>query len=1316
MLRCLFLAVSAAVCSASAISDATWTVMINDMGRQRMFTQRMAKALLMIAKDVDAAAALLDLRNIISSYDSVLHALINGDAPYVPPPSMLVATGLSDTLNVWTPYKALLENNMLNITSNSSEIFEELSARNLEVLKQSNTVVGRYVVAAESSGAATAGLQVDTAGRQRMLIQKMSKEAFFIGLRHETEANIAELQDTMQLFTDSHDGLLEGDRYLGLGRASNICVLWQMRIVSDLWAKFKPVIENIVWVEAASDDALQSIADQNIPFLVDMNKAVGLMASGDTSCSHVESIDYTGWANLINGGGKQRMMGQKASRLFFQIARGVNVADSKVTLSTTLTAGFNSLRGLVEGSIAGNVPAPPTQEIADKLIELWSSWERFGEMLTNGMNMDPMPIQVIQRVAVLSRQALTSMNEAVEMYVTVALTALPSVPSVVINIAGRQRMYQAKMSKEALLAGLAANPEMNLELMATTMRHFEEVHWDLLLGRPATATRPAIARTTHVCILDQMKNVLDRFMALKALCHEIGDAGSKASPESLLELDSMNPVAFATMNAAVSLYASGGGTCELKPSSEEWDMVIAAIGRMRALVEQVTRDFLYTLQNINSTSGDIRLPASLEALHDVVWSLKYGSTADGIPTPPTKALADTVFEMSDALDPFKSMLQVDDLDEVVVDEVVAQSIILSNHALSLMGLYVDRAWEEDKTVKGIRLNASATLLQMVKRIEKQTVLLRYSDCPACLAEGAQIADSISTFEKTYTLLHDGRGQQALSSTFTSQRRLNEEGEESYGSMYDVEGLVPGSIEMHQMQQVYEKWQALRPLAEAAAKSYADSGNVPKTSQLIAVLDEGRAVAIEADEAVVKYSTMARTTTPVPLELLTPLPLTGNWLAGRTMRTAALFAEDLINQQQRVIQGFAIKNRFFDDQCDPQEGMRIVLQESVKTNYIALAGMGCSDVCQSAAFAAASMNLPFLSYQCSSKDLSDVAEYPGFVRMGTPPNATTNILKALAATYFWSHVAIVSGSLTTYGPQVDALQASLQGLGLATSTFASNDRTWDETRAMMSQVQQTKRRVVIMLGTEDYFRRVVCATISLGFNVGVAWVYEGILTKQWWTLNDPALLKLEAITEAFQGALNIANLGEPLPEDMDKPLSCFDGYTAKTFLEALDQHLKDGYPIPGDNETMVARAHHELRAHAADGVCALAQTIAFLLGEPNFVSLEDLQKPSAALYNKFVQHMKTGLNFNGVSGLVNFTGNDKPETMALRQVQEDSFLVVGLSFPNGSLQFGENGGPTNESWRAAMPDAKPYFPYFVFQILTPITVICCPSIAGWIRRV
>ena len=55
-----------------------------------------------------------------------------------------------------------------------------------------------------------------------------------------------------------------------------------------------------------------------------------------------------------------------------------------------------------------------------------------------------------------------------------------------------------------------------------------------------------------------------------------------------------------------------------------------------------------TLQDLNSTDGDIYLPGSIAALHDSVWLVTYGSTPDSIPTPPSQAASDKLFVITDA--------------------------------------------------------------------------------------------------------------------------------------------------------------------------------------------------------------------------------------------------------------------------------------------------------------------------------------------------------------------------------------------------------------------------------------------------------------------------------------------------------------------------------------------------------------------------------------------------------------------------------------------------------------------------------------------
>merc|ERR1719217_1377997 len=307
-------------------------------------------------------------------------------------------------------------------------------------------------------------------------------------------------------------------------------------------------------------------------------------------------------------------------------------------------------------------------------------------------------------------------------------------------------------------------------------------------------------------------------------------------------------------------------------------------------------------------------------------------------------------------------------------------------------------------------------------------------------------------------------------------------------------------------------------------------------------------------------------------------------------------------------------------------------------------MGCTEVCASANFAAASMNMPFLSYECAGRKLSSEVDYEGFTRMGTPLVQSMEMLDQLVTQYGWGHVAIVSADPAKWRDQTEYYQAGLLAAGVPTSYYSSYDATLEETLAMVSAFVADKRRVVLMLGDEGFMRRVICGTRVAGANVGLAWIYEGISSHQWWAADDSTLMAL--------------------------------------------------------------------RGHSADGVCALAKTMAHFLQSH---TVDDLRNPSTELYNEFVSYMKTGLAFQGVSGWVNFTGNDKPESVAMKQVRGEEFVTIGLAFPNGTTSMEMNGGLANDSWTAAKDDVEDSFNWLIFKIITPLLCVCCPAIAGCIRQ-
>jgi hypothetical protein len=158
------------------------------------------------------------------------------------------------------------------------------------------------------------------------------------------------------------------------------------------------------------------------------------------------------------------------------------------------------------------------------------------------------------------------------------------------------------------------------------------------------------------------------------------------------------------------------------------------------------------------------------------------------------------------------------------------------------------------------------------------------------------------------------------------------------------------------------------------------------------------------------------------------------------------------------------------------------------------------------------------------------------------------------------------------------------------------------------------------------------------------------------------------------------------------------------------------PSAKPSNTAVLAPFHDLKAHAADATCVFMYTVKHLLLHEG-KTMDEIRRPNAETYEMFVNHIKTGISFNGVSGKVEFMGNDKPAYLAVRQVREGAELLVGAKYMNSSSDLTINDGPSNESWNPAFPDPPPpasNFPYWAFQAFVPIMCVCCPAIAGCIR--
>merc|ERR1719272_1401363 len=101
-----------------------------------------------------------------------------------------------------------------------------------------------------------------------------------------------------------------------------------------------------------------------------------------------------------------------------------------------------------------------------------------------------------------------------------------------------------------------------------------------------------------------------------------------------------------------------------------------------------------------------------------------------------------------------------------------------------------------------------------------------------------------------------------------------------------------------MEKVEAAWNAFKPVISSI-------GNGADVSVLMDLANSSTSLGTEMQAAGALYTTVVSTTTKSPVDILFPLPLTGSWDTGRTMRTAALVAQDIINTKQIVLPGHLI---------------------------------------------------------------------------------------------------------------------------------------------------------------------------------------------------------------------------------------------------------------------------------------------------------------------------------------------------------------------------------------------------------------------------
>lgn len=257
-----------------------YSIIINLSGKQRMLSQKMIKEALLIFAELDIEKNRENLKESAELFIKTLNGLRDGDDTLgLPPAQTPHIKAQIDTVDVLFKEIDFIFKRIIAGERPSRDAVLELVEKSTFILENMNTAVEMFEQEARSILAgdiAFLGIEINLSGKERMLTQKMAKEALLIYLDIDRRRNKRLLLETYTLFEKTLYGLKYGDGELGLPGTKEKNITFQLDGVIEIWNKLKPIMEKScdVMIDKISEEDIFEMSELNVLLLDEMNKAV----------------------------------------------------------------------------------------------------------------------------------------------------------------------------------------------------------------------------------------------------------------------------------------------------------------------------------------------------------------------------------------------------------------------------------------------------------------------------------------------------------------------------------------------------------------------------------------------------------------------------------------------------------------------------------------------------------------------------------------------------------------------------------------------------------------------------------------------------------------------------------------------------------------------------------------------------------------------------------------------------------------------------------------------------------------------------------